>query len=482
MEQIKLSQHLVLVEADNGYMYAYNSILGGLKKLTNEELDLIKRIQENKEIELKKYETEITNLKKLNFLKTVNDEYELMKPILKNYRKDVSNGDSITKLLLYVTGNCMLRCSYCYIDDAHEMEQKETDLNCGTGNMTWEVAKKSIDVFYQIIMKNKQKKVHIRFHGGEPFLNFNIIKKTINYVNEKFKDIEVIFHTNTNGICVTDEMIDFLVEKSNYGKHSFDLEVSIDGPKDCHDKLRKYPNGTGSFDKGIETIKRFIDKGFPLNQIDCAATLNKYNYTRLREFIDVAKKIGLTAVEINTLIFESEYDFLDKVDDRVECLIDARIYGVEQGIHVTGKWFKLLERLYKPVLNYCGRIGQQFAVDLDGNVFLCTGYFRNFGKIEEWEKIIKDNEYINLASRIVGQMEECKDCPIECLCAGGCPASAESSYGSFYNKESKECEFRTKMVEKLIKNIDKVSNQKIKLDEVDPSYNPTIERYKEARK
>jgi radical SAM protein with 4Fe4S-binding SPASM domain len=167
---------------------------------------------------------------------------------------------------------------------------------------------------------------------------------------------------------------------------------------------------------------------------------------------------------------------LDKVEDRINCLVEARIYGAEQGIQVTGKWFKLLERLYKPVLNYCGRMGQQFAVDLDGNVFLCTGYFRNFGKIENWEQIIKDKEYINLALRIVGQLPECKNCPIECVCAGGCPASAESSYGSFYSKESKECEFRTKMVQALIKNIDKVS--KIDLDEVDSSYVPTLEKYK----
>lgn len=481
MEKIELSKHLVLEKSDNGYTYGYNSILGGLKKLTEDELNLINDIKDDKEIDVKKYESTMQELKKINFLKNVDDEYELMKPIFEKYKEEVSNGDGITKLLLYVTGNCMLRCSYCYIDDAHEMENKKSDLNCGMGNMSWETAKKSLDIFYEIIKKNKQKKVHIRFHGGEPFLNFDVIKKTVEYVNEKFKDIQVVFHTNTNGICITDEMVNFLVEKSRFQNHTFEIEVSIDGPKDCHDKVRKYSNGNGSFDKGMDAIKRLIDRGFPLDQINCAATLTKYNYNRLRELIDISKEVGLEAVEINTLIFESEYDFLDKVDDRINCLIDARIYGVEQGIQVTGKWFKLLERLYKPVLNYCGRIGQQFAIDLDGNVFLCTGYFRNFGKIEDWEKIIKEKEYINLACRIVGQMEECRDCPIECLCAGGCPASAESSYGSFYSKESKECEFRNKMVKGLIKNIDKVSNQKVKLDEVDPSYNPTIEKYKEVK-
>lgn len=473
---LEMSKHFISVKANDGNIYAYNSILGNLTKLSKEETSLIEQINQNCKINEKEYENEIKNLKNKNFIKTIENEYELIKPILQNYKEDVINGKSITKLLLYVTGNCMLRCSYCYIDDAQDMDITESNgLNCGKGNMSWSVAKKAIDAFYEIVTKHKQKKVHIRFHGGEPFINFEVIKKSIEYINEKFKDIEVVFHTNTNGIVMTDEAIDFWIEKSNCGKHSTDLEISVDGPRECHDRLRKFPNGSGSYDKAIEVVKKLIDKGYPTDKIDIAATLNKYNYKNLKELIDVAKSIGLKSVEINTLIFESEYDFLDKVEDRVNCLIEARIYGAEQGIQVTGKWIKFLERLYKSVLNYCGRIGQQFAIDLDGNVFLCTGYFKNFGKIENWEKIIKDKEYINLALRIVGQLPECKDCPIECVCAGGCPASAESSYGSFYSKEAKECEFRKKIVQALIKNIDKVS--KVDLDEVDSSYVPTLEKY-----
>ena len=474
---LEMSEHFVDVKANDGNIYAYNSIFGNLTKLSKKEIELIEQINKSEKINEGNYKNEIKKLKDKNFIKTVEDEYELIKPILQNYKEDVINGKSITKLLLYVTGNCMLRCSYCYIDDAQDMDvTKSNGLNCSKTNMSWDVAKKAIDTFYEIVTKNKQKKVHIRFHGGEPFINFKVIKQSIEYINEKFKDIEVVFHTNTNAIVMTDEIINYWIEKSNCGKHSTDLEISIDGPKECHDRLRKFPNGNGSYDKAIEVIKKLIDRGYPTDKINIAATLNKYNYKNLKELIDVAKSIGLKSVEINTLIFESEYDFLDKVEDRINCLVEARIYGAEQGVQVTGKWFKLLERLYKPVLNYCGRMGQQFAVDLDGNVFLCTGYFRNFGKIENWEKIIKDKEYINLALRIVGQLPECKNCPIECVCAGGCPASAESSYGSFYSKESKECEFRTKMVQALIKNIDKVS--KIDLDEVDSSYVPTLEKYK----
>ena len=90
----------------------------------------------------------------------------------------------------------------------------------------------------------------------------------------------------------------------------------------------------------------------------------------------------------------------------------------------------------------------------------------------------KSKEYVDLALRIVGQIPECKDCPIECVCAGGCPASAENSHGSFYAKESKECQFRINMTEELIKNIDEIKTDKILFDEVDSSYIPTLNSYK----
>ena len=477
MNEHKLSKHLVMVKSNSGDTYAYNSILGGLKKLTKDELHIIEKITGNKS--LNENEKGIAEgLKNYNFIQNIDDEYKLIEPILKQYKKDVENGDSITKLLLYVTGNCMLRCSYCYINDASTMDVNTTGLNCSKALMTWDIAKKAIDEFFTIASKNKQQKLHIRFFGGEPFMNFPIIKQSMDYVNEKYPDTEVVFHTNTNAIAMTDEVIDYWIHNSSNGKHSTDIDISVDGIKEIHDKLRVFPNGAGSYDLTMKTVEKLVKKGYPLDQINLACTLTKYNYKHLRELIDEAKKVGLKEVEINTLIFESDYDFLDNVDERVNCLIDARKYGIEQGMKVHGKWFKLIERLNNPVLNYCGRIGQQICSDLDGNMFLCTGYFKNFGKIENWKEVFKSKEYVNLALRIVGQIPECKDCSIECVCAGGCPASAESSYGSFYSKESKECEFRKKMTEELIKNIDLIQSDKVLFDEVDSSYIPTINSYK----
>lgn len=479
MEKVNISKHFVCVKSNNGKYYGYNSLVGGLRELSSKEKTCIEKINQGKALDKDDLYI-VEELKKYHFIKDQNlqDEYDLLSEIKQKYRKDVESGASITKLLLYVTGNCMLRCSYCYIDDASEMEVNETGLNCSKNMMKWETAKKAIDTFFDIAKLNNQNKLHIRFFGGEPLMNFPIIKKSIDYVNKNHSDKEVVFHLNTNGLGMTDEVINCWVSNSDNGLHSTDIDVSVDGPQEIHDKMRIFPNGKGSYQLTMDKVKKLIDKGYPTDKISLACTLTKYNYKHLRELIDEAKAIGLDEIEINTLIFESDFDFLDKVEDRIFCLIDARKYGIEQGVKVNGKWFKLIERLNNPVLNYCGRVGQQICSDLDGNMFICTGYFKNFGKISNWKKVFKSKEYVDLALRIVGELPECRDCSIECVCAGGCPASAESSYGSFYNKEAKECEFRKRMVIELIKNIDSITDDKILFDEVDESYIPTLNKYK----
>lgn len=479
MEEVNVSKHFVCIKANNGNFYGYNSLIGGLKKMSEIERICIDKI--NSGVKLNEKELHVAEkLKKYYFIEDPNykDEYALLSEIKQKYKEDVEVGASITKLLLYVTGNCMLKCSYCYINDASDMDVNETGLNCSKNMMKWETAKEAIDVFFDIAQSNNQNKLHIRFFGGEPLMNFPIIKKSIDYINKNYSSKEVIFHLNTNGLGMTDEVINCWISNSKNGLHSTDIDVSVDGPQEIHDKMRLFPNGTGSYRLAMNNVKKLISKGYPTDKISLACTLTKYNYKYLRNLIDEAKEIGITEVEINTLIFTSDFDFLDKVDERIYCLIDARKYGLEKGVKVNGKWFKLIERLNNPVLNYCGRVGQQICSDLDGNMFICTGYFKNFGKISNWKEVFRSKEYVNLALRIVGELSECKDCSIECVCAGGCPASAENSYGSFYSKEAKECEFRKKMVIELIKNIDSITDDKILFDEVDESYIPTLKKYR----
>ena len=459
-KKYKLSKHLVIVESDSK-KWAYNSLFGGLRTLSNEEIDIITKIKENN---YEKMDDEI--LIKLQSDKFVYDseidEYTNLQDIKEKYKASVLRGDSISKLLLNVTSDCNLRCKYCYLNDVekHCNQIKKQ-------NMTWITAKKAIDIFYNIIRKGNKKKVHVRFHGGEPLIRYELIKQCIEYINNKFDDIEVRYHMNTNGVLMNQEMAGF------FAKQNINIEVSIDAPKEIHDMLRPYASGIGSFDKGMNAIKLLLKNKMPQANLNIATTLTENNVNHLRDLVDLCLNLGLKDLEINTLLFKSKYDVFN-IKKRADALLDIRSYGVTKGVRVTGKWFKLIERLNDTVLNYCGRFGQQISVDADEGVYVCTGYLHKYTMLDTIDDLFKDKDYFAAAMRCVGNIDGCKDCEIEGACAGGCTAAVIAENGNFNSPEYKECEFRKIIVKKLIKNMNSIVCGEIDFKTIDKTYVPIV--------
>lgn len=458
-----VSKNLVIVKSQECW-YAYNSVFGGLKKLTNDEIEIIQCLPGNG-TECSMMHNELFNeLVKCRFIENEADtDSNKLERRLEEYRKKVETGESISKLLLMVTGKCMLNCKYCYVPDSPEYNS--TSCN---DDMDWDTAKKAIDVFKSIVSRNGQIKVHIRFHGGEPFLNFELIKRAVIYAEEVFNDKEIVFHTNSNGVVIDDSIARFITT------HKIHTEISMDGLKEIHDSVRNFPNGAGSFNHAINALNLIKKYNPKLRRVNIAVTLSKANYRHLRPLVDFCKSFGIAEVEVNTLLFQHPLDILEDVKERVRCLVDLRAYGVKNDIKVSGKWFKLFERLTDPVINYCGRMGQQIGVNSSGKVFLCTGYMHLFGEVEQWDEIIQSKEYLDICMRTLGRIDECSGCPVQGQCAGGCTASVIKACGSLAMAEKKECQFRKEIVEELIRNKDIVTSKRVAVEEVDSSYYPKL--------
>ncbi|MDQ0495633.1 Cys-rich peptide radical SAM maturase CcpM [Paenibacillus brasilensis] len=148
---------------------------------------------------------------------------------------------------LQVTQMCNLRCEYCpysghlYVNRQHSGKR-----------MPWETAKKAID-FYIAHSPNSYH-IGLAFYGGEPLLEFELIKKCVNYIENKVNDKKIRFDLTTNATLLTDEMIEFFV------KHDFQLLISLDGPEEIHNRFRKFVNGKGSFQKVIHNVRKYKDK------------------------------------------------------------------------------------------------------------------------------------------------------------------------------------------------------------------------------
>lgn len=157
---------------------------------------------------------------------------------------------AIRKLTLQITQNCNLRCKYCVYSGNPKMHQRSHTNRI----MPVETAKKAIDFLYEHSIDSPE--VNIGFYGGEPLLHFSLIKELVAYVNEIFFGKKVTYNMTTNGTLLTENMIEFFCE------NKIAVTVSLDGPKEIHDKNRVFKNGVGSFDTVIGKLTYFIKK-FP---------------------------------------------------------------------------------------------------------------------------------------------------------------------------------------------------------------------------
>nr|WP_162990788.1 Cys-rich peptide radical SAM maturase CcpM [Maliibacterium massiliense] len=150
-------------------------------------------------------------------------------------------------MILQVTQQCNFRCEYCIYSGAYEHQRQHSQRR-----MTFETAKKAID-FY-LAHSDDAKLAMFGFYGGEPLLEYDLIKKCVLYIESQVEGKPIRFSITTNATLLDDERIDFLVE------HEFSILISLDGNKEEHDRSRKFISGEGTFDTVIRNVKRIRER------------------------------------------------------------------------------------------------------------------------------------------------------------------------------------------------------------------------------
>lgn len=147
---------------------------------------------------------------------------------------------SIFNLILQVTQNCNLRCSYCaysgqYYNRSHSNK-----------TMSFQIAKQAVDFLFRHSIERPE--ITIGFYGGEPLLEFELIKKIVDYVESISWGKKVNYTVTTNATLLHGDILEYLA------KHNFDVMISFDGPKEIHDKNRRFANGHGSYDLIMDNL------------------------------------------------------------------------------------------------------------------------------------------------------------------------------------------------------------------------------------
>ena len=164
-----------------------------------------------------------------------------------DYMEDIIDRN-MAKITLQVTQNCNFRCSYCpYTSNSAGFRTHNSK------RMSLDIALRSIDFAKEHSIDTKE--FLISFYGGEPLLEYQLIKKVVAYSKQALLGKKLVFNFTTNASLITDEMAEFLEE------NDFELIVSLDGPKQINDRNRKLASGKGSaFDATMGALERIHDR------------------------------------------------------------------------------------------------------------------------------------------------------------------------------------------------------------------------------
>ncbi|EPN9336293.1 radical SAM protein [Enterococcus faecalis] len=156
-----------------------------------------------------------------------------------------SKYDDLQNLTLEVTEDCNFRCKYCIYNEDHPDYRGFTKFK-----MSIDTAKKAIDFFAK---HSNTQKVYFGFYGGEPLMNFTLIKESVEYIDMVFKGKDIVYSMTTNASMINQNIAEFLI------KNNFNIMVSLDGDQETHDKNRVFPNGKGTFESTFRGIKNIFE-------------------------------------------------------------------------------------------------------------------------------------------------------------------------------------------------------------------------------
>jgi uncharacterized protein len=306
---------------------------------------------------------------------------------------------------------CNLACTYCFFHSG-------TFDRTGGRMLSLETL---IDTYHKLKAHSKSGLKSLGFYGGEPLMNFEVIRDFVEYV-EKESDHKISFGVITNGTLITNEMVDF------FNKHKFYVSISLDGTKKYNDKCRIAKNGKSSFDMVMETLKLLKDKQFLLSSQSTLANdfFRDYKKGTVEEYFSTYYNAGFDNIipvtaDLKDGYTDQEYEnmkafFEDVVDYSIDCLLDEnRKY--QPPVFIAKMISNLASKRYE---GEC-QAGRKFVfVTVTGDIYPCQMHY-----MCDVEKMSCGNEIRKketMTSRY--DIEECRDCYCKNICAMWCPGGS----------------------------------------------------------
>ena len=348
----------------------------------------------------------------------------------------------IKALCLHVAHTCNLTCDYCFASQGKYQGERAL--------MSFDVGKQALD--FLIAHSGSRKNLEVDFFGGEPLMNWEVVKKLVAYArqqepihNKKFR-----FTLTTNGMLLNEEVDDFL------NKEMHNVVLSLDGRKEIHDRLRRSVGGKGSYDVIVPKFQ-LLAKSRNEQGYYVRGTFTHYNTDFTNDVFHMAD-LGFTQLSMEPVVcapgdpYALTEEDLPGLFDQYEILAKEMIRREKEGRGFTFYHYMLDLSggpcIYKRITG-CGSGTEYLAVTPWGELFPCHQFVGDsrYSRGNVWDGVtntaLRDQfKLCNAYTR-----KECQSCWARLYCSGGCAANAYHATGSINGVYDYGCQLFRKRIE-----------------------------------
>lgn len=347
----------------------------------------------------------------------------------------------IKAMCLNISHMCNLRCEYCFADGGSYSGEMT--------NMSFEVAKNAVD--FLVAGSGGRRNLEIDFFGGEPLLNFDVVKRTVAYARglEKEKNKNFRFTITTNAMLLDDDAIDF------FNKEMYNVVVSIDGRECVHNSVRKTVTGAGSFDTAMKNALNFKTKRKGQYYVRGTYTALNKDFSKDVLFLN---DCGFDQISIEPVVLPDNHRLAIHKSDVPELIEEYdKLVNEYFQRRKTDKWFNffhfMIDIYHGPCetkrLVGCGAGNEYVAIAPNGDIFPCHQFDGDskykIGNVLDgtFDKRIPEK----FACNNLLEKEDCRECWAKYYCSGGCAANAIHYCGDINKPYKITCDLMRKRIE-----------------------------------
>lgn len=382
-----------------------------------------------------------TALKEIQELKDA--EMLFTEDIYRNAIEHFKERETVVKALcLHIAHDCNLACRYCFAEEGEYHGRRAL--------MSYEVGKQALD--FLIANSGNRKNLEVDFFGGEPLMNWQVVKDLVAYgrEQEKIHNKNFRFTLTTNGVLLDDEIMEFA------NKEMANVVLSIDGRKEVHDFMRPFRKGAGSYDLVVPKFQKFA-KSRGEKSYYARGTFTRHNLDFSEDVLHLAD-LGFDQISVEPVVADEKEEYalkwedVPKICEEYDKLAKEMIKRKKEGKGFNFFHFMIdLEGgpCVMKRMSGCGSGTEYLSVTPWGDLYPCHQFVGQeeflMGNVDDG--IVKPEIADDFRSCSVYSKEKCKNCFAKFYCSGGCMANSYNFHGTIHDCYDVGCEMQRKRVE-----------------------------------